>query len=61
MPKPTPTQTNHPGKPAPKPVDDPLAQLIDRLSDEVEPVATTSEAGKVEAPGTSEGDTGPTA
>ena len=35
-----PTET---GRPAPKPVDDPLAQLIDKLSDEVEPVAGASD------------------
>lgn len=31
-----------PARPPPKPVDDPLAVLIDKLSDEVEPVAGPS-------------------
>jgi len=50
-----PTQTDRSDKAAPKPVDDPLAQLIDRHSDEVEPVATTPDGEEVEAPAASGG------
>jgi hypothetical protein len=45
-----PTQTDRSDKAAPKPVDDPLAQLIDQHSDEVEPVATPSEPSDGESP-----------
>jgi len=40
----------------PTPVDDPLAKLIDNFSDEVEPIANTTDAGDTETPTTSEGD-----
>jgi hypothetical protein len=57
-----PTQTDRSGKAGPTPVDDPLAQLIDKLSDEVEPVATTPEVSEVEAPAPPlDGDTATTA
>jgi hypothetical protein len=56
-----PTQTDRLDKAAPKPLDDPLAQLIDQHSDEVEPIATTSEPSDVESPEPQAGGTSPTA
>ena len=40
-----------PGKAAPKPIDDPLAVLIDKLSEEVEPVAVPPEQDATISPG----------
>lgn len=53
--------TQLPVRPAPKPMDDPLAQAIDQFSDEIEPIATTPDTGNVETPTGSEGDQGSTA
>ena len=49
MPKPTEPDSKAPQKPVLKPVDDPLAQLVDQFSDEVEPVAIPAEDGEPSA------------
>ncbi len=56
-----PSETNPARRPAPRPIEDPLAQLVDKFADEVEPVAVTPEAVGGETPTTSEGNSGPAA
>ncbi len=54
MTKPIETEPKLPRTPMPKPVGDPLAQLVDQFSDEIDDVATPPHAIEPESPAMAE-------